>query len=91
MTSWKTVLQRWQRSSMREVLANLALNLYLFLEKGDREMMAMLFAQRVILGKTEFEQVPNKLKQQVADILINECGLSELVTEEYGGTKKSEG
>ena len=67
---------------MRKVLANLALNLYLFLEKGDREMMAMLFAQRVILGKTEFEQVPN--------ILINECGLPELVTEEYGGTKKVE-
>ena len=53
-------------------------------------MMAMLFAQRVILGKTEFEQVPNKLKQQVADILINECGLPELVTEEYSGTKKVE-
>ena len=53
-------------------------------------MMAILFAQRVILGKTEFEQVPNKLKQQVADILINECGLPELVTEEYGGTKKVE-
>ena len=75
---------------MRRVLANLALNLYLFLEKGDREMMAMLFAQRVILGKTEFEQVPNKLKQQVATILIEECGLPELVTEEYGGTKKVE-
>lgn len=90
MTSSKTVLRRWQRSSMHEVLAELALNLYLFLEKGDREMMAMLFAQRVILGKTEFEKVPNKLKQQVADILINECGLPELVTEEYGGTKKVE-
>ena len=49
-------------------------------------MMAMLFAQRVILGKTEFEKVPAKLKQQVADILINECGLPELVPAEYGGT-----
>ena len=49
-------------------------------------MMAMLFAQRVILGKTEFEQVPAKLKTQVADILINECGLPELVPVEYGGT-----
>ena len=55
MTSWKTALPKWQALSMRKVLANLALNLYLFLEKGDREMMAMLFAQRVILGKTEFE------------------------------------
>lgn len=87
MTSWKPVLQRWQRSSMREVIAELALNLYLFLEKGDREMMAMLFAQRVILGKTEFDAVPNKLKQQVADILVNDCGLPELVPIEYGGTK----
>ena len=42
-------------------------------------MMAMLFAQRVILGKTEFDKVPNKLKTQVADILINECGLPEPV------------
>lgn len=49
-------------------------------------MMAMLFAQRVILGKTEFNGVPAKLKAQVADILINECGLPELVPTEYGGT-----
>ena len=50
-------------------------------------MMAMLFAQRIILGKTEFDDVPAKLKNQVADILINECGLPELVPAEYGGTK----
>ena len=49
-------------------------------------MMAMFFAQRVILGKTAFEEVPAKLKPQVADILINECGLPELVPTEYGGT-----
>ncbi len=49
-------------------------------------MMAMLFAQRVILGKTEFAAVPAKLKQQVADILIGECGLPELVPVEFGGT-----
>ena len=49
-------------------------------------MMAMLFAQRVILGKTDFDSVPEKLKQQVADILIDECGLPELVPVEYGGT-----
>lgn len=50
-------------------------------------MMAMLFAQRIILGKTEFDAVPNKLKQQVADILVNDCGLPELVPVEYSGTK----
>lgn len=50
-------------------------------------MMAMLFAQRVILGKCEFEQVPKKLQKQVAEILIDECGMPELVTAEFGGTK----
>ena len=49
-------------------------------------MMALLFAQRVILGKTEFNEVPAKLKGQVADILINECGMHELVPVEFGGT-----
>lgn len=50
-------------------------------------MMSMLFAQRVILGKCEFEQVPKKLKKQVAVILIDECGMPELVPAEFGGTK----
>lgn len=49
-------------------------------------MMAMLFAQRVILGKCEFEKVPAKLQKQVAAILIDECGMPELVPVEYGGT-----
>lgn len=49
-------------------------------------MMGLLFATRVILGKTEFSAVPAKLKPQVADILVNECGLPELVPAEYGGT-----
>ena len=71
---------------MREFWARFALNLYYILEKGSTEMMAMLFAQRVILGKTEFDKVPAKLKAQVADILINECGLPELVPTEFGGT-----
>lgn len=71
---------------MREFIAELALNVYFLLQKGSKEMMAMLFAQRVILGKTEFEQVPAKLKAQVATILIDECGLPELVPVEYGGT-----
>lgn len=75
---------------MREFWAEIALNLYFKLSKGSKNMMAMLFAQRVILGKTEFETVPAKLKQQVADILINECGLPELVPSEYGGTADAE-
>jgi hypothetical protein len=51
-------------------------------------MMAMLFAQRVILGKCDFDKVPAKLKKQVAGILIDECGMPELVPAEFGGTKE---
>ena len=51
------------------------------------DMMALLFAQRVLLEKCTFAQVPAKLKQQVADILIHECGTPELVPAEFGGTK----
>ena len=62
-------------------------------EKFERTviMMAMLFTQRVILGKCEFEQVPKKLQKQVAEILIDECGMPELVPAEFGGTKESAG
>ncbi len=62
-------------------------------EKFERTviMMAMLFAQRVILGKCEFEQVPKKLQKQVAEILVDECGMPELVPAEFGGTKGSAG
>lgn len=49
-------------------------------------MMAMLFAQRVILGKTDFDAVPEKLKEQTASILIKDCGLPDLVPEAFGGT-----
>lgn len=71
---------------IREKCAELALSIYLYLSEGEVNMMAMLFAQRIILGKTEFAQVPAKLKEQVATILIDECGLPELVPVEFGGT-----
>ena len=48
-------------------------------------MMAMFFAQRVILGKTEFNAVPKALKKQVID-----SGLPELVPSEFGGTADAE-
>ncbi|QOY37987.1 CD1375 family protein [Anaerobacillus isosaccharinicus] len=34
-------------------------------------MMAMLFAQRVILGKTEFKDVPESLKPAVYEHLVD--------------------
>lgn len=78
---------------MREFWAEVALNLYFLLE-GDQEMMAMLYASKICMEATnpktgkpwEFADVPPKLKAQVADVLINECGLPELVPAEYGGT-----
>lgn len=48
--------------------------------------MAMLFACRIIEGRTEFEQVPAKLKRQVADVIINDFGLPEIIPAEFGGT-----
>lgn len=55
--------------------------------KGMIQMMATLFANRIIIGRCTFEQVPNKLKQQVAEILVEECGMPELVPSEFGGSK----
>lgn len=49
--------------------------------KGVREMMAMLWAQKIMLDKKKFSDVPRLLKNQVKEILI-ESGLEELVTEE---------
>lgn len=49
--------------------------------------MAMLFACRVVEDKTKFDKVPAKLKTQVAEILINDFALPELVPIEFGGTK----
>lgn len=72
---------------MRKLLAEITLKIYILLSEGELEMMAMLFSQRVILEKCTFEQVPKKLKKQVAEILVEECGMPELVPVEYGGTK----
>ena len=52
--------------------------------KGDIVMMTMFFAQRVILGKTSFEDVPAALKKGCAEILID-SGLPELVPAEFRG------
>lgn len=44
-------------------------------------MMAMFFAQRIILDKCSFADVPSRLKPAVKEILI-ESGLGELITED---------
>lgn len=44
-------------------------------------MIAMLWAQKIMLGKKTYAQVPRLLKDQVKEILI-ESGKEDLVTEE---------
>lgn len=43
-------------------------------------MMAMLWAQQIMMGKKTYRQVPRMLKEQVKEILID-SGMEELVTE----------
>ena len=72
---------------MRKLIANMALAIYFYTLKGEKEMIAMLFACRVVDGRTEsFNLVPAKLKAQVAEIIINDFNLPELVPVEFGGT-----
>lgn len=56
------------------------------LAKGEKEMMAMLFACRVVEGRTEFDRVPAKLKSKVAEIIVHDFDMPELVPAEFGGT-----
>jgi hypothetical protein len=57
------------------------LNLLLLLMSGkEKEMMAMLWAQQIMLGKKTFAQVPRLLKDQVRELLLD-SGMGELVTE----------
>lgn len=51
----------------------------LYGKEGDT-MMAMLWAQKIMLGKKTYDQVPRLLKEQVKEILV-ESGLEELITE----------
>jgi hypothetical protein len=59
--------------------------IYIIFGKDGKIMMAMFFAQRVILGKTTFAEVPSTLKPGVAEVLLD-SGLPELVPVEFGGT-----
>ena len=51
----------------------------LFGKEGET-MMAMLWAQQIMLGKKTYAQVPKLLKEKVKEILID-SGCEDLVTE----------
>lgn len=46
----------------------------------DEDMMAMIWAQQIMLGKKTYAQVPRLLKDKVKEILID-SGCEDLVTE----------
>ena len=62
---------------MRNLLTNIIL---LLTRKEGREMMAMLWAQQIMMGKKTYRQVPRMLKEQVKEILID-SGMEDPVTE----------
>jgi hypothetical protein len=52
----------------------------LLFDEGGEEMMAMLWAQQIMLGKKTYAQVPRLLKEKVKEILID-SGCEDLVVE----------
>lgn len=56
-----------------------------FMGKEAERMMAMLWAQQIMLGKPgyTYSKVPRLLKDKVREILID-SGMEELVNEEAG-------
>lgn len=62
-------------------MATLLTYLIIFFQgKEGKEMMAMLWAQQIMLGKKTYEQVPRLLKEQVKEILAD-SGMEELAKE----------
>ena len=46
----------------------------------EEDMMAMIWAQQIMLGKKIFAQVPRLLKEKVREVLID-SGCEDIVTE----------
>ena len=75
---WKCL--KWYISKTIIVLTILFLFILLQIS-GGKEMMAMLWAQQIILGKKTYGQVPRLLKEKVREIL-EDSGMTELVKED---------
>lgn len=52
----------------------------LLMSGKEEDMMAMLWAQQIMLGKKTYAQVPRLLKDKVKEVLID-SGCEDLVTE----------
>ena len=63
-------------------MVTLLTNIFMLMQNaGGKEMMAMLWAQQIILGKKTYGQVPRLLKEKVREIL-EDSGMAELVKED---------
>lgn len=58
-----------------------ALFIRMLFGKETLTMMAMLWAQQIMLGKKTFSQVPKLLKEKVREILID-SGMEELAVDD---------
>ena len=54
--------------------------LLIIMSGKDEDMMAMIWAQQIILDKKTYAQVPRLLKDKVKEVLID-SGCEDLVTE----------
>ena len=63
------------------VMVTLLTNLFILLQNsGGKEMMAMLWAQQIMLGKKTYAQIPRLLKDKVKEIL-EDSGMGELAND----------
>lgn len=62
-------------------MVTLLTNLFILIQNnGGKEMMAMLWAQQIMLGKKTYAQVPRLLKDKVKEIL-EDSGMGELAND----------
>ena len=64
------------------VMVTLLTNIFILMQNaGGKEMMAMLWAQQIMMGKKTYGQVPRLLKEKVREIL-EDSGMLELAKED---------
>ena len=74
---WKCL----KRYISKTIIVLTILFLFILLQiSGGKEMMAMLWAQQIMLGKKTYNQVPRLLKVKVKEIL-EDSGMGELAVE----------
>ena len=62
-------------------MVTLLTNLFILIQNnGGKEMIAMLWAQQIMLGKETYGQVPRLLKDKVKEVL-EDSGMGELAND----------